>query len=180
MIHISENIQLQSITLEDYATLRNLIKTIYPPAYKHLWKHEDCSYYINRFFSKGNFQKELKEVDTAYYFVHYNSDLVGVFRIKYNCAFADKPEKSSSYIHRIYLAKSAQRKGVAGLLFNWAETQCKQKGNDLVWLKAMGTQTQALRFYEKQGYVFSSKTSLDFDLIHKHLRGMDVLYKTLE
>lgn len=179
MIHILENIQLQNITIKDHTKLVSLLEKIYPPAYKHLWKQEDCNFYINKFFNKENFQKELGDVDTDYFFVLYNSDLAGIFRIKHNTPFLDKPNASSSYIHRIYLSENAQGKGVAKSLFNWVETQCKQKGNDLVWLKAMDTQTQALRFYEKQGYVFSSKTRLNFDLIHEHLRGMHILYKPL-
>ena len=146
MIHISANIQVQNITIDDYSILNTLIKTIYPPAYKHLWKHGDYSFYINKFFSKENFQKELIETNSAYYFVLYKSELVGIFRIKYNCTFPDQPDVSSSYIHRIYLGINAQGQGVAELLFNWAETNCKQKGNKLVWLKAMDTQIQALRF----------------------------------
>jgi GNAT superfamily N-acetyltransferase len=179
MIHISENIQLQNITIKDHTKLVSLLEKIYPPAYKHLWKQEDYSFYINKFFSKENLQKELKDVDANYFFVLYKSEQVGIFRIKYNCEFADQPNASSSYIHRIYLSENAQGKSVAKSLFYWAETQCKQKGNNLIWLKAMDSQKQALRFYEKQGYIFSSKTKLDFNLIHEHLRGMHILYKPL-
>ena len=43
----------------------------------------------------------------------------------------------------------------------------------------MDTQKQALRFYEKQGYTYGTKTSLDFELIHSSLRGMHTMYKLL-
>ena len=45
---------------------------------------------------------------------------------------------------RIYLGKEAQGKGVAQKLFDWLENKAKDTGDNLVWLKAMDTQKQAL------------------------------------
>ena len=68
---------------------------------------------------------------------------------------------------------------MAQLLFDWTENRVKQKGNSLIWLKAMDSQKQALQFYEKQGYNYGTKAHLDFQLIHSYLRGMHTMYKLL-
>ena len=179
MIAISTNIQLQKITIEDQPKLTVLMEHIYPPVYKHLWENEDCNWYINHFYCLENLQKELDDVDADYYFVIYNSKPAGIIRIHYNKAFKDMPEQFSVQLHRIFLGSEAQGKGVAKQLFDWAEQQAKQKGKTAMWLKAMDTQQQALRFYEKQGYKKIDKLQLDFDLLHEHLRGMHVLWKSL-
>lgn len=179
MISISDHIKLQEIKIEDQPKLMKLLELIYPPAYKHLWVNEDCNFYLNKFYSTENLELELSDPNAAYYFVLYNTDLVGIIRFIYNNTFKDFPNKQSTYINRIYLAEEAQGKGVAKQLFNWIENRVKLRGNTLVWLKAMDSQKQALRFYEKQGYNYGTKTHLDFELIHSNLRGMRRMYKHL-
>jgi GNAT superfamily N-acetyltransferase len=177
MISISENIQLQKINIEDQPKLMKLLELIYPPAYRHLWVNEDCSFYLNKFYSIENLELELSDSNAKYYFVIYNSNVVGIFRFIYNKVFEDFPDKQSTYLNRIYLGEEAQGKGVAKQLFYWAEQKAKQNGNALIWLKAMDSQKQAIRFYEKQDYNFGTPTQLDFKLIHPNLRGMYTMYK---
>ncbi|EDP69854.1 PaiA [Flavobacteriales bacterium ALC-1] len=179
MLSISDNIKLKAIKVEDQPKLMELLEFIYPPAYKHLWLNQDCNFYLKKFYSIENLKLELSDPDAAYYFVVYNSNVVGIFRIVYNKPFEDFPKNQSAYINRIYLSEEAQGKGIAKQLFNWVENKAKLKGNTLIWLKAMDSQKQALRFYEKQAYNYGTSTSLDFELIHPHLRGMHTMYKFL-
>ncbi|WP_296313834.1 GNAT family N-acetyltransferase [Winogradskyella sp. UBA3174] len=179
MISITDKIQLQDIKIEDQSKLMTLLESIYPPAYEYLWKNKDCSFYLNKFYSLENLELELADPNATYYFVTYNSDLAGIFRIIYNKSFEEFQKKKATYINRIYLAKTAQGKGVAQHLFNWVEQEAKEKGNTLLWLKAMDSKKQALRFYEKQSYNYASPTHLDFPLMHTNLRGMQIMYKLL-
>jgi GNAT superfamily N-acetyltransferase len=179
MISITHNIQLQDIKIEDQPKLMKLLEGIYPPAYRHLWINEDCSFYFNKFYNLDNLKLELADPNAAYYFVIYKSNLVGIFRFIFDESFKDFPDKKSTYLNRIYLSEAAQGKGVAKALFLWLESCVKQRGNTMIWLKAMDSQNQALRFYEKQGYNYGTITHLDFELIHSHLRGMNTLYKVI-
>ncbi len=179
MIFISEHIQLDPITLKDQSKLMTLIQRIYTPVYKHLWKNEDSNFYFNKFYSKSNLEKELSEIDAEYYFVVYKTKVVGIFRIHYNKTFSDAPEKSAAYFHRIYLGEEVHGTGLAKQLCDWAETKAKQKGNELIWLKVMDTQKQALRFYEKQGFEISNTTRLTFDFLHENMKGMYIMFKNL-
>jgi len=176
---LSEHISLDEIALTELKKLVSLIKRIYPPAYKHLWKNEDCNWYINKFYSEAAFKKDIEEQNTDYCFIKYDSKIVGIVRVVYHKTFPDKKDKSSAYINRIYLAKEAQGKGIANTIFNWIEKRAKQHNNKILWLKVMDTQEQALKFYKKQNFSISSTTGLDFELLHKPLRGMYVMYKEL-
>lgn len=179
MISISKDIELQDVKIEDQTKLMALLSRIYPPAYKHLWINEDCSFYLNKFYSYHNLKMELKDDNARYYFVYYNSKLVGIFRFIYNTIFEDSNVKQSTYLNRIYLGIEAQGKGVAHQLLVWMEQHVKTKNNTLIWLKAMDTQTQALRFYEKEGYQYGNPTQLDFKLLKPELRGMHKMFKQL-
>lgn len=177
MITLNKNIQLEHITIYSQSRLLSLIQRIYPTVYKHLWKNEDCSFYINKFYNPKQLQKELLEKDSEYYFIIYNNKTVGICRIQFN-----KPlnvNKTEVYINRIYLGSEAQGKGVAKTIFNWIEIRAKEKKCELLWLKVMDTQKQAIKFYTKQDFKVNSKTSLDFNLLHKPLRGMYIMTKEL-
>ncbi|WP_157811554.1 GNAT family N-acetyltransferase [Lacinutrix sp. Bg11-31] len=177
MINISDNVQLELITVDSHSRLVKLIQRIYPPAYKHLWKNEDCSFYINTFYNLEQLQTELLEKATEYYFVIYENEPVGICKIQFNKPL--KTIETGTYIHRIYLGSEAQGKGIAKTIFNWIEIRAKENNNNLLWLKAMDTQEQAIKFYIKQGFKINGKTSLDFNLLHEPLRGMLIMTKEI-
>ncbi len=177
MISISTSLHLENITISDQNSLMDLMQKIYPPAYKHLWVNEDCNWYLNHCFSEENLKNELNEVNAIYCFVVHNLKRVGIVRYLYNTSTSEIAKKNATFIHRIYLSNEVQGKGIARQLFSWIEQQAILKQNKLLWLKAMDTQMQALKFYEKQGFKTIDKISLDFNLIHQHLRGMVVMTK---
>lgn len=179
MMIISESVQLQSITIEDHTRLMSLMKSIYPPAYKQMWRNEDCNFYFNRFYSFENLKKELAEPEAEYYFVHSGNRLVGILRLHFNKPLKSIPEKSACYFSRIYLSEEVHGKGIANELMKWVERKARLNGNELIWLEAMDTKEQALRFYAKHGFSKSHKAYLDFEPLLDHFRGMDVLYKIL-
>ena len=179
MVLISQTLILQNITFENHSELVELMARIYPASYKHLWKNEDCSWYLNKCYSLTNFKKELNNADAFYYFVINNSKTVGILRLVINQTLKEFPNQLTTYLHRIYLSKEAQGKGIAQQLFNWVEKTAKQNNNKYIWLEAMDTQQQALTFYSKQGYKEINSMSLGFERIHKHLRGMLLMSKTL-
>ncbi len=179
-IILSDSLQLHPVTLSDQSKLYSLMETIYPPVYKHLWANEDCSFYINLFYSKTPLKNELSESDSEYYFVVCNNETVGIIRVRYNQTNPEKTSKSSTYINRIYLGELARGKGIAKQLFHWITQRALDHNNTLLWLKAMDTQTQALRFYEKEGFKVTGTTRLEFNLLHKHLRGMVIMEKVLD
>lgn len=179
MIQISDNIQLKPITRNDHVKLMSLMQTIYPPAYKHLWKHENTDWYLDYSFNLDNLKSELANKNAEYYFVLYCLNEAGILRLVHNKPLHEIPERSATFIHRIYLSEDVQGKGVGKQLMEWSKKQALENSSELMWLKAMDSQKQALQFYEKIGFKTINTYTLDFKLIHKPLRGMVVMYKML-
>lgn len=179
MIQISDTIQLEFITLKDHLKLMALMQKIYPPAYKHLWINENTDWYLDYSFNINNLKAELTNNNSGYYFVLYNQNEAGILRLAHREPLLEFPEISATYIHRIYLSGKLQGKGVGSQLLEWSQKQALEHNSKLIWLKAMDTQVQALRFYNKQGFKTINTFTLDFELIHQHLRGMVTMYKTL-
>lgn len=178
MIKITQKLSLQSIKIEDSEDLLNLMETIYPKAYSHFWKDKG-EWYVEKQYSKENIERELLEEDSEYYFVVFNDNIVGNFRILWNSKLPGLEDKKSVKLHRIYLHSKCQGNGIGKTLLTWLENVAKQKDYEIIWLDAMDEQPQAFQFYKKLGYQYYSHEFLDFDLLYDEVKKMSQIYKEL-
>ncbi|WP_405610487.1 GNAT family N-acetyltransferase [Polaribacter sp. Asnod1-A03] len=179
MIYLSKNIQLKTILSSDSSTLFNLMKEVYPLAYSHFWKDKGA-WYVNSQYSKENILKELSVKTADYYFIIFDNEIVGNFRIIWDEKLEDLSEEKQVKLHRIYLHKKTQGNGIGKKILLWLEDKCKEKGYKIIWLDAMDEQPQAFNFYKKQGYKYHSHTFLPYDLLYDKVRKMSQVYKILE
>ena len=164
MIRISENIHLKEIKKEDTSVLFKLMQVIYPPAYKHFWK-DAGNWYVNTQYSKKNIQKELSQENADYYFILFNDEIIGNFRILWDEKLAGLLEEKQVKLHRVYLHQKTQGNGIGKKLLFWLEEEVKKKGYKIIWLDAMNEQPNAFQFYKKLGYKYHAHTFLPFELL---------------
>jgi GNAT superfamily N-acetyltransferase len=178
MILIEPSLKIQSIKSSDYTTLFNLMKEIYPPAYSHFWE-DNGDWYLNYQYSKENFLKELYQENSDYYFVIFENEIIGNFRIIWNEKLRGFSVDKHVKLHRLYLHNKHQGKGIGKKLLSWLENKAVQKNFDIIWLDAMYEQQQAFQFYKKQGYKNYSHTFLQFENMFDKYRKMSQVYKLL-
>ena len=119
MINLNKKVQLETVTTGSPIKLVYLIQYNYPPAYKHLWKNEDCRFYFDTFYNLEYLQKEL---------------LGKTCRIQLNKLLKNlRPE---TYIHRIYIGIEAQEKGIAKTIFKWIKKKSESKYQALFMAKS--------------------------------------------
>ena len=146
MIHLTNEITLQTITNTDCDQLHGLMVEIYPTAYQHFWK-DAGTWYVESQYSKEQVEKELLATNAEYYFVLFKEEIVGNFRIVWDEKLAGLSEKRQVKLHRVYLHQKTQGKGIGKALLSWLEKQAVKKGYSTVWLDAMDAQPQAFEFY---------------------------------
>ncbi|CAM1357791.1 GNAT family N-acetyltransferase [Tenacibaculum xiamenense] len=178
MIQISDTIQLEEISNDNFDALYSLMEEVYPAAYSHFWK-DNGRWYINSQYSKENILNELSEKNADYYYVLFNGEKVGNFRILWNKELEGLNEKNIVKLHRIYLHKKVQGKGVGKAILQWLEDEAVKKQYDYIWLDAMDEQPQAFNFYKRMGYQYHSHCFLDFELLHDEVRKMSQVYKKI-
>lgn len=178
MIQVTDNIQLKPILSSDSAVLFLLMKEIYPIAYSHFWT-DNGNWYVNSQYSKENVLKELSQENSDYYFIIFEGEIVGNFRIIWNEKLAGLSEEKQVKLHRIYIHQKTQGNGIGKKLISWLEQMAIKKGYKIIWLDAMNEQPQAFIFYKKLGYAYHSHTFLPFNLLHEEVRKMSQIYKTL-
>ncbi len=178
MIKISENIQLTTISNSDSERLFNLMKEVYPLAYSHFW--EDAGdWYVNSQYSKENILREISEEKASYFFILFNDEIVGNFRIIWDKKLDGLTEEKQVKLHRVYLHQKTQGNGIGKKLLAWLEETAKEKGYKIIWLDAMDEQEQAFQFYKKLGYKYHSHCFLEYDLLFDKVRKMSQIYKEL-
>ena len=178
MITIRKDLQLQPIQTTDTVVLQALMWDIYPAAYSHFWE-DGGDFYINNQYSKENILKELSQENAAYYFVVFNNEIIGNFRVVWNEKLSGFSEERQVKLHRLYLLPKAQNKGLGKIIVSWLEEKARFKDYQILWLDAMDTQEQAFQFYKKRGYKYHAHTFLDFELMHVSFRKMNQFYKVL-
>ena len=178
VVVINNELKLTQLTKSDHQQVRKLMTVVYPPPYLHIWK-DDASWYLEMVYNKTNFEKEIDHPDSYYYFIIYNEKPIGVLRVCYNQTLIDHPDKKATKLHRIYIDQSIHGKGIGKILLQRVEGQCKERKDEILWLEAMDTQQQALKFYESNGFEICGSMRLDFEIMLPEYRGMHRLYKTL-
>ena len=98
---------------------------IYPPAYKHLWKNEDCSWYLDKIYNLNSFKLEQKQIGSESYFIFFNSEIIGHLRVVFNTYFEDLASYSSCYLQRLYLSQECQGIGIGTHILGWIENRVK-------------------------------------------------------
>ena len=178
MLYLTEHLSLKEINIENYTQLYSLMRTIYPLAYSHFWT-DNGNWYVNTQYSDENILRELSEEKSEYYYVVFNDEIIGNFRIIWDENLEGLSEEKQVKLHRIYLHQNLQGKGIGKNILFWLENKAKEKGYKIIWLDAMNEQPQALSFYKNLGFKYHSHTFLEYDILHQHVRKMIQVYKTL-
>lgn len=178
LIIITQNIHLQSITKNDCIELFELMTDVYPKSYDYFW-NDGGEWYLHFIYDEAKVLKELAEENTFYFFVLFNNEKIGVLRIQHGEIFPTLADKKATKLHRIYLHPKVHGMGVGQALMNWTIEETRKQGNEILWLEAMDTKTDALRFYEKCGFEIINHVTLPYDGIFVDLRGMYQLWRNV-
>ena len=80
-------------------------------------------------------------------------------------------------MNKIYLDSDIHGKGVGKRIIEWVDEEASRTKCEIIWLEAMDTQEQAVKFYEKCGFEIISKFRLDIEMMLPHLKGMYIMSK---
>lgn len=178
MIKLTEDISIQKLTSADQPELLELMRDIYIPSYKHIWS-DSGEWYLEQMYNPEAFQKDLDNPKSHYFFVLYDGWKIGILKFIYpeSPDLIDLP--NSLHLHRIYISKEYQGKGIAAQLMKRVESISRERGLKYMWLEVMDTQLQAQRFYRKMGFEWIFTFHLDFKKLLPKYRGIQILRKTL-
>ena len=147
------NLSYKICTEKDLQMLVDISISTFISAFEKHNNPEDFKSYMKKAFSKDQLHKELLDVNTKFYLVSDDSNLVGYFKLNYKNAQTEPLGNTSVEIERIYVLEQFQGQQIGKqMLFKIIEL-AKDEKLTFIWLGVWEMNTSAIRFYERYGFV---------------------------
>ena len=174
---LPNDIELKLLGAEDAAQLRAIAIKAYMDHYADSW-YDNGTWYMQNHFSIARLQEELADKHARFYFIYHKSILVGFIKLNLRKPLPNNKENAVE-LERIYLLRSASGKGIGTFVLDFILDIARNQQAKLVWLKAMDTSQDAVRFYEKAGFEICGTHQVDYVQKREGMRGMHLMRKNL-
>ncbi|WP_041693985.1 MULTISPECIES: GNAT family N-acetyltransferase [Emticicia] len=170
-------LKIQTINNSDIEVFSEVATRAYFDHYKHLW-FDHGQWYAQRCFNTQQLSDEMADDKNLFFFAIVNEIPVGFLKLRPQNQLAD--QKGVGFeIERIYLTNEATGQGIGRKLMDFAIEMARQQQKDYVWLKAMDSSQNAIRFYESLGFEICGTSRLTFEQMKEEYKGMVTMKKNL-
>jgi diamine N-acetyltransferase len=176
----------------DVTVLAQIACRAYMDHYPYLWTDEGA-WYTKKMYNEAQLLSEIQDPNVTYYIVSQDDTHLGFIKLKKSYPLSIGASglpfgfgegstialPNALYIERIYFVKEATGIGIGRICFDFIQKIALSEKRNSLWLMAMDSSVDAIRFYEKQGFQKCGTWSLDFENMKLELRGMTILCKML-
>ncbi len=150
-----EHIIFHRIEMEDIIDLQRISKKTFFDAYGHKTRSDLMDVYLRENLSIDNLEKEWHTPESYFYFVIYKDEIAGY--VKYNTGHAQvekyKDTENGFHLERIYILQPFQKSGIGRNVLLWLEKEANRLSCSFIWLSVWDQNPEAIRFYERYGYL---------------------------
>ncbi|MEN1784664.1 MAG: GNAT family N-acetyltransferase [Bacteroidota bacterium] len=136
----------------DIDPLRNVAIHTFRAAFEAQNDPKHFRAYLRTAFSKTQLLKELSNLNTRFYFVVENEEVVGYVKLNIDDAQNEFGEATGVEIERLYVKSFYQNKGLGGSILMGIEDMARSWGKTYLWLGVWEHNPKAIRFYERTGF----------------------------
>ena len=170
--------ELKKAALTDLVDLKKVCSDAYALNFHNHWNEGGLEWYLQREFSSERLTVDLNDKNTVYYFIKHELKSVGFLKIKYNSG-SDFQNNISAELEKIYVLPKHKGKGIGKTALKEIIKRCTADGIKNLFLAVIDTNLAAITFYEKLGFEYHSKTTLDIPYFKEELKGMHRMVKEL-
>ena len=171
------NLEIQPITLTDLEILAAVATRTYFDHYTHLW-YDEGAWYAHKCFNIKQLEEEVSDEKNLFFLAIFNKKPIGFLKLRPENQLAEQAGNGFE-VERIYLTKEVTSRGVGRKLMEFAIEIAQQQHKDYMWLKAMDSSQNAIRFYESLGFEICGTSRLDFTQMKTEFWGMVAMRKNL-
>ncbi|TDW51771.1 ribosomal protein S18 acetylase RimI-like enzyme [Flavobacterium sp. 270] len=147
----------------------------YNDTYQYLW-HDGGTSYLNRFYNKELFEKELTASDVFYFLIYEDEKAIGFFKLM-EAAVESYPKSDCMELDKLYLLKGHTGKGIGKMVMNFSIDFTQEKQRSVLWLMVMES-SAARALYEKSGFVEIKRNKLDYpNIVEEHSMILTMIKK---
>lgn len=150
-----KDIMVRTISL---CTMKNLEEIIrigretYIDTFHMYFPEEVMSQYIEEAFSKGKVEKELLNVNSEFYFIRNEENIIGYTKYNINDAQTEFQTDDAFEIERLYIRSLYKGKKLGYELIQHAIKRAKELRKREIWLGVWEKNQKAIEFYKKCGF----------------------------
>lgn len=170
-------LKIEACSSADINMISEVAIRAYRDFYLYLWE-DDGSWYINRSFMPHQIQKEIVDINTAYFSLKSGGEVVGFMKLNIDRPLKGHEEWNALELERIYLLKAASGIGIGRQAVEFCFDFARKRKKEIIWLKSMDS-SEAIYFYKKMGFEECGDSQLDFELMKPQYRGMITFLKKL-
>lgn len=170
--------ELKRAFIKDITQLKKICIDAYSLNFYNHWNDGGLEWFLNREFSHERLLSDLTDKTIEYYFIVHKEKQVGFIKIKNNFA-ANFHEENAIELEKIYVIPACKGLGIGKLALNDIIKKMEERRKKRLFLCVIDTNINAIAFYEKIGFKFHSKTTLDLPYFKEELKGMHRMVKNL-
>ncbi|MEN2399101.1 GNAT family N-acetyltransferase [Flavobacterium sp. MC2016-06] len=152
-------VTIQKCELNDLDLLHQIAIQSYNDTYQYLW-HDKGTWYLNQFYKKETFEKELSNSGVFYFLIYDDNKAVGYFKMIED-VIEPYPASECLELDKLYLLKEGIGKGIGKIVMDFVISFAKEKKRSILWLKVMEC-SPAKFLYEKSGFIQTDIYNLDY------------------
>lgn len=171
------NLNIERISISEVEKLSEVATRAYFDHYRHLW-YDEGEWYAHKCFNVSQLIEELTDSKNLFFFAVLDGRYVGFLKLRPENQLAGQ-DGNGFEVERIYLTNEATGRGVGRALMEFAIEMARQQNKDYVWLKAMDSSQNAIRFYESLGFEICGTSRLNFEQMKTEYLGMVAMRKSL-
>lgn len=171
------NLNIERISISEVEKLSEVATRAYFDHYRHLW-YDEGEWYAHKCFNVSQLTEELTDSKNLFFFAVLDGKHVGFLKLRPENQLAGQ-DGNGFEVERIYLTNEATGRGVGRALMEFAIEMARQQNKDYVWLKAMDSSQNAIRFYESLGFEICGTSRLNFEQMKTEYLGMVAMRKNL-
>lgn len=170
--------ELKKAVLANLDSLKKICNDAYALNFHDHWNDGGLEWYLQREFSIDRLTADLKDKNSAYYFIEHELKPIGFLKIKNNSSI-DIQNDTSAELEKIYVLPEYKGKGIGKSALKEIIKRTTARGIKNIYLGVIDTNKDAIAFYKKLGFEYHSKTRLDIPYFKDELKGMHRMVKKL-
>ena len=171
--------QLEKATLDNIAELQEICIAAYAQNFAHHWEENGLELYLADQFSIERLTADVSNPNFAYYFIKASAKPIGFIKVKLTADLATFKKEETVELEKIYVLPEMKGQGIGKRALTAITQEMAGIGKKIFFLCVIDTNTAAIKFYEKLGFQFHSKTRLEAPFFKEALKGMHRMYRPL-
>ncbi len=142
---------IRVIPHEELPTVKRLAHEIWPQAYSSIISEHQIAFMLGKMYDLTTMQRDMIEHEVVFALIE-----DGVREVGY-CAWQPIEADSSAFLHKLYVLREYQGRGVGSQALNWVEKEMRERGLKTLRLRVNRNNHPAIRAYRRSGFDFESE-----------------------